>query len=76
MSHRKSVMLLLRIARGESVGIVFGTPVHHKTHHAQGACITIYDGTGVAIYGSPVTYYYRACYTNLSFLRFSWLCAK
>ncbi len=36
MAHRKSVMLLLRIARGESVGITFGTPVCHKIHHAHG----------------------------------------
>ena len=28
-------MLLLRIARGESLGITFGTPVYLKSHHAQ-----------------------------------------
>ena len=39
-------MFLMRIARGESVGIVFGTPVHHKIHHAFSVCITIFDGTG------------------------------
>ena len=40
MAHKKSAMLLLRIARGESVGITFGTPVCHKLHHAQSVCVT------------------------------------
>ena len=26
-AHKKSAVLLMRIARGESVGILFGTPV-------------------------------------------------
>ena len=70
-------MLLLRIARGESVGILFGTPVNHKIHHAQGVLHHyMVEQENHSIYGSPVTYYFRACYTNLSFLRFSWLCAK
>ena len=57
-------MLLLRIARGESVGITFGTPVCHKLHHAQSVLLHYMTEQVVAIYGSPVTYYYRACYTN------------
>ena len=57
-------MPLLRIARGESVGILFGTPVHHKLHHAQGVLHNYMMAQVVANYESPVTYYYRACYTN------------
>ena len=33
-------MLLLRIARGESLGITFGTPVYHKLHHAK--CVLLH----------------------------------
>ena len=69
-------MPLLRIARGESVGILFGTPVYHKLHHALERVRHHTVEQVITIYGSPVTNYCRACYTNLSFLRFSWLCAK
>ena len=77
-AHKKSAVLLMRIARGESVGYFFGTPVNHKTHHTlKSACITIgLNSENHIAYSSPVTYYFRACYTNLSFLRFSWLCTK
>ena len=68
-------MPLLRIARGESVGILFGTPVCHKIHHAYAWHHYMTEQVLFA-YGSPVTYYFCACYTNISFLRFSWLCAK
>ena len=68
-------MLLMRIARGESLGILFGTPVSHKTHHAQ-SVLHSYMTEQENLYGSPVTYYFSAFYTNLSFLGFSWLCAK
>ena len=64
MAHKKSAMPLMRIARGESVGILFGTPVYHKSHHAHGVLLHYMTEQVVAIYGSPVTYYYRACYTN------------
>ena len=50
-------MPLLRIARGESVGILFGTPVHHKSHHAQGVLHNYMMAQVVANYGSPVSYY-------------------
>jgi hypothetical protein len=57
-------MPLLRIARGESVGILFGTPVHHKLHHAQGVLLHYMTEQMITNYESPATYYYRACYTN------------
>jgi len=57
-------MPLLRIARGESVGILFGTPVCHKLHHAQGVLLHYMTEQMITNYESPATYYYRACYTN------------
>ena len=40
-AHKKSAVLLMRIARGESVGILFGTPVNHKIHHTLRMCASL-----------------------------------
>jgi len=40
-AHKKSAVLLMRIARGESVGILFGTPVYQDAPHSKSAYIAI-----------------------------------
>jgi hypothetical protein len=61
-------MLLLRIARGESLGILL-EPLSTIRRTTLKACASLYGRTGVATYGSPVTYYLSCLLYQFEFPR-------